>query len=136
MNHSHLAPLEVVGGILWRNDRFLAACRPAGRSQAGFWEFPGGKVEFGETLEQALIRELREELSLEVYSPLFWKTVVHTYPSRTVRLHFFHVTTFSGSPCCNDGQAIRWVTSAEAQQLPFLEADKPLLMELKSPFLL
>lgn len=122
--------LEVVGGILWRNNTFLAAQRPKGRSQAGFWEFPGGKVEPGETLEAALIRELEEELSLAVRNPVFWRTVEHDYPGKSVRLHFFHVTEFSGVPTSNDGQAFRWVTPAEALALPFLEADRPLLEAL------
>ncbi len=125
--------LEVVGGILWRGDAFLAAQRPEGHPQAGFWEFPGGKVEPGETLEAALSRELAEELSLSVRHPHFWRTVEHDYGFRAVRLHFFHITEFSGEPAANDGQDFRWVTPEEARTLPFLEADRPLLDELRRP---
>ena len=107
------ARIEVVGGILWRGGSFLAAQRPEGHPQAGFWEFPGGKVEPGESLEAALARELAEELSLSV--------------------HFFHITEFSGEPVANDGQAFRWVTPEEALTLPFLEADRPLLFDLSRP---
>ena len=108
------ARIEVVGGILWRGGSFLAAQRPEGHPQAGFWEFPGGKVEPGESLEAALAREL-------------------DYDFRSVRLHFFHITEFSGEPVANDGQAFRWVTPEEAQTLPFLEADRPLLFDLSRP---
>ena len=125
--------IEVVGGILWRGDAFLAAQRPEGHPQAGFWEFPGGKVEPGETLEAALSRELAEELSLSVRHPHFWRTVEHDYGFRAVRLHFFHITEFSGEPAANDGQDFRWVTPEEAHTLPFLEADRPLLDELQRP---
>ena len=84
------ARIEVVGGILWRGGSFLAAQRPEGHPQAGFWEFPGGKVEPGESLEAALARELAEELSLSVRNPRLWRTVEHDYDFRSVRLHFFH----------------------------------------------
>ena len=69
------ARIEVVGGILWRGGSFLAAQRPEGHPQAGFWEFPGGKVEPGESLEAALARELAEELSLSVRNPRLWRTI-------------------------------------------------------------
>ena len=115
------ARIEVVGGILWRGGSFLAAQRPEGHPQAGFWEFPGGKV------------ELAEELSLSVRNPRLWRTVEHDYDFRSVRLHFFHITEFSGEPVANDGQAFRWVTPEEALALPFLEADRPLLFDLSRP---
>ena len=76
------ARIEVVGGILWRGGSFLAAQRPEGHPQAGFWEFPGGKVEPGESLEAALARELAEELSLSVRNPRLWLTVEHDYDFR------------------------------------------------------
>ncbi len=125
--------IEVAGGILWCGDRFLAARRPEGSNHAGFWEFPGGKVEPDETVEQALIRELAEELSITVHEMRFWRTVEHDYPQRSVRLHFFHVLRFSGTPVPNDGQTLRWVTPSEARELPFLAADSPLLPELSPP---
>ena len=125
--------IEVVGGILWKGKRFLAARRPEGNNHAGFWEFPGGKVEPGETGEQALARELFEELSITDCEMRFWRTVEHDYPERSVRLHFFHVLHFSGTPVPNDEQTLRWVTPNEAQELPFLEADRPLIPELIPP---
>ncbi len=133
MNPQTRKRIEVVGGIIWRGETFLAAQRPTGHPQAGFWEFPGGKVEPGETLEAALARELSEELSLSVRNPIFWRTVDHDYAIRSVRLHFYHITEFSGTPAGNDGQAFCWVTPEEARKLPFLEADRPLLEELARP---
>ena len=118
------ARIEVVGGILWRGGSFLAAQRPECHPQAGFWEFPGGKVEPGESLEAALARELAEELSLSVRNPRLWRTVEHDYDFRSVRLHFFHITEFSGEPVANDEEALT---------LPFLEADRPLLFDLSRP---
>ena len=78
-------------------------------------------------------RELAEELSLSVRNPRLWRTVEHDYDFRSVRLHFFHITEFSGEPVANDGQAFRWVTPEEALTLPFLEADRPLLFDLSRP---
>lgn len=108
------ARIEVVGGILWRGGSFLAAQRPEGHPQAGFWEFPGGKVRTRRVAGSGPRRELAEELSLSVRNPRLWRTVEHDYDFRSVRLHFFHITEFSGEPVANDGQAFRWVTPEEA----------------------
>lgn len=127
-----LAPLHVVAGILWRGERYLANQRPPGSNHAGAWEFPGGKLEAGETPEMALARELREELGVRVTRAAFWRTLTHTYavPARTVHLYFFHVTGFDGEPQGREGQQLRWVTPAEALELPFLAADTDLVREL------
>lgn len=119
-------------GLLWRGDRFLAACRPDRSPQAGLWEFPGGKIEPGESPEAALIRELEEELGVIARDPRLWIVVEHQYPRRAVRLHVFHVDAFSGEPFPREGQILRWVTPSEAGELPFLPADRPLLTELSA----
>lgn len=121
--------LVVACGIIWRGNRFLGACRPRGKPHAGKWEFPGGKVEPGESPARALVRELREELSVSVRCPMFWRKVRHVYPESIVELHFFQVTEFDGEPLPNDGQELRWLTPEEACTLPFLEPDKPLLSD-------
>ena len=128
-----MTTLDVVAGILWRNGRCLAVQRPEGKPHAGQWEFPGGKIEAGETPEQALIRELREELSVEARQLRFWTSREHTYtePARHVRLHFFHVDDFRGEARPNEGQTLRWLRPEEAPALPFLEADKALVQELR-----
>lgn len=123
-------PIAVAGGLLWRGDRFLAARRPHRSPQAGLWEFPGGKIEPGESPEEALVRELEEELGVIVHAPKLWTVVEHQYPRRTVRLHVFHVEVFSGEPFPREGQILRWVTPREAETLPFLPADRPLVTEL------
>lgn len=122
----------MVGGLLWRGDRFLAARRPPSSPQAGLWEFPGGKIEPGESPENALCRELEEELGVMVRAPRLWTVVEHQYPRRAVRLHVFHVDAFSGEPFPREGQILRWVTPREAGALPFLPADRPLLTKLSA----
>ncbi len=122
--------IAVVAGILWDASRFLAVCRPEGKPMAGFWEFPGGKVEPGESLERALARELDEELGVTPREFAFWREARHAYPHLTVRLHFFHVTNFANTPEAREGHVLRWVTPAEARSLPFLEADAGIVRDL------
>ncbi len=120
--------LRVVCAILRRGGKMLVSRRAKG-SYAGYWEFPGGKVEPGESLEYALAREAREELGVGIERPVFWKRVRHAYPKRTVDLHVFFVDAFSGEPRPLEGQRLRWITPGEGLALPFLPADLPLLRE-------
>ena len=124
--------IEVAAGIVWRGGAFLAAQRPDGKPMAGYWEFPGGKVEGAERPDQALRRELAEELGIGVRQAALWRTVERCYAERDllVRLHFFHVTAFSGEPCPAEGQNLRWISPAEAPRLDFLPADAGLLAQL------
>jgi 8-oxo-dGTP diphosphatase len=122
--------VDVVAGILWRGGRFLAVERPQGRPRAGFWEFPGGKIEQGETPEQALARELKEELGVDVRDFCFWRSVEHAYEDLAVRLRFFHVTGFAGEPQGLEGHRLAWLRCDEALRLRFLEADRPLVADL------
>lgn len=124
--------LHVVVGILWRGKQFLAAQRPKGRIHAGYWEFPGGKVEAGESLEDALIRELDEELAITITAPVFFYNVSHNYGDLPLSLHFFHITTFTGEPTPIEGQNLRWLTPKEATNLCFLEADQSLIKKLQN----
>ncbi len=123
-------PLEVVAGIIWQKGRLLAALRPIGKPLGGFWEFPGGKVEAGESMEKALIRELREELSIEPQTVSYWKSLGHTYPHGSVLLHFLHVTSFKGEAKALENQSLKWVYPLEALQMNFLPPDLPILREL------
>jgi 8-oxo-dGTP diphosphatase len=100
---------EVAVGILFAPDgRFLLAQRPEGKPYAGYWEFPGGKLESGETVEAALARELDEELGITVQSCERWKVLEHDYPHAYVRLHFCKVALWQGDPFGREGQAFAW----------------------------
>ncbi|MEG2172221.1 MAG: (deoxy)nucleoside triphosphate pyrophosphohydrolase [Desulfovibrionaceae bacterium] len=128
--------IEVVAAILWRGPCYLAVQRPPGKVQAGWWEFPGGKIEEGESAETALIRELQEELGIEARAPHLWKSLQHTYAAtaqdkaRCVHVHFFQVTDFAGEPQNREGQNMRWVSPQEALKLPFLAADIAIVHEM------
>ena len=123
----NMRTIQVAAGIIWREGRFLAAKRPEGKARAGYWEFPGGKREKGESMEDALKRELREELGITALSVTPWQVVSHEYPDVRVELHCMHVIEFHGEPSSRDGQELRWVTPAQARALPFLPADEPVL---------
>ena len=105
---------EVAVGILIRraDDALLLSTRPEGKPYAGYWEFPGGKLEAGETVEQALRRELHEELGITIAGAAVWKVTEHDYPHALVRLHWCKVHRWSGDFEMREGQAMRW------QQLP------------------
>jgi 8-oxo-dGTP diphosphatase len=125
--------LEVAAGIIWKGGLFLAAKRPEGKDRAGFWEFPGGKREPGESLEDTLRRELREELSIDCGRIVPWRTIAHEYSELRVELAFMHVLEFRGEPRPNDGQELRWVSPDEARNLPFLPADVAVVNDIRPP---
>lgn len=122
--------ISAVAGILWRNGEFLAVQRPAGKIMAGFWEFPGGKIEPAETPPEALRRELAEELGVVVTGASLWRTVNHAYAHGRVTLRVFHVRSFTGEPASMENQAIRWISPRAALDLNFLPADLPLVRGL------
>jgi mutator protein MutT len=131
--------LEVVVGVLTdRAGRVLVNQRPAGKPRAGEWEFPGGKCEQGEVPRDALVRELREELGIEVRTAERFIVLVHTYAGadRPVRLDCWRVTHWSNAPRGLDGQELRWCEPAELDGLAMLEADRPLITALWLPSLL
>ncbi len=122
--------IQVVAGILWRDGRFLAVERPRHKVHGGFWEFPGGKAEPGESLEEALGRELCEELGVRPLSVDFWREKRHVYPEYAVRLFFFHVRAFSGEPAAREGQTMAWIEPGRDGGRPFLPADAEILAAL------
>lgn len=125
--------LQVVAGVVWRDGRFLAVERPEGKAHAGWWEFPGGKVEAGETLAEALIRELEEELSFTSTELVFWREKRFVYPQGPVRLHFFHVTAFSGEVIPLEGQRFAWFAPGAADVSIFLPANADIVPALCWP---
>jgi 8-oxo-dGTP diphosphatase len=107
------AVVEVAVGVLVRTDgAFLLTSRPAGKAYAGYWEFPGGKLEAGESVEQALRRELQEEIGITIAAAEPWKVEVVDYPHALVRLHFCKVVDWSGDLQMREAQSFAW------QQLP------------------
>lgn len=126
--------VDVAAAVLQRPDgSFLLAQRPAGKIWAGYWEFPGGKLEQGESARDALMRELREELGVEVHNAYPWLMRVFTYPHATVRLHFFRVTAWSGELHPHEGQQFSWQSPTSVLVAPILPANAPILRALELP---
>ncbi|WP_043773237.1 8-oxo-dGTP diphosphatase MutT [Roseivivax isoporae] len=113
--------------------RVLLAQRPAGKAMAGLWEFPGGKVEAGETPEAALIRELREELAIDTWAsclaPLTFAS--HSYPDFHLLMPLFACRKWEGTPRAQEGQALKWVHARDLASYPMPEADLPLVPVLR-----
>jgi mutator protein MutT len=133
MTGSEKPKLRVVAGVAFRGGRMLVAKRLAGKPYPLLWEFPGGKVEEGEEDRDALRREVREELGVEARVGSEIGSCVHEYPEKIVNLRFFHIESFSGRPRPIGVAELRWVSPAEAEQLPFLEGDRGFLAKLRTP---
>jgi len=128
---------EVVAAVLTQPDgRVLLAQRPPGKVYAGYWEFPGGKVEPGEALEAALARELHEELGIVVSRTCRWITRIFEYPHATVRLNFFRVFAWAGEPHPHEGQVFSWQLPDAVEVSPLLPANFPIVKALTLPPLL
>jgi 8-oxo-dGTP diphosphatase len=126
--------VEVSAAVLQRQDgTFLLAQRPSDKIWAGYWEFPGGKIEPGETAYHALVRELHEELGITVQTAYPWLTRVFVYPHATVRLHFFRVTEWGGELHPHEGQQFSWQQPAQVAVTPILPANTPILRALELP---
>jgi 8-oxo-dGTP diphosphatase len=120
--------------VLIRSDgRALLARRPAGKVYAGYWEFPGGKVEPGEPVEDALAREIREELGVAIERAHPWITRVFVYPHATVRLHFHRVVAWRGDPRALEHEAIAWQRPEATDVAPMLPANGPVMRALSLP---
>lgn len=126
--------IEVAAAVIQRPDgRFLLAQRPTGKVYAGYWEFPGGKIEAGEAAERALARELHEELGIDVRASYPWITREYVYPHGHVRLNFFRVLEWSGEPHPREDQAIAWQVIGAPMVSPMLPANAPVLASLALP---
>ena len=123
------APLVVVAAVIEEDGKFLIAQRLQGTHLEGFWEFPGGKVHQGETAEAALAREIKEELGTEIIELRWIFRTSHTYPERTVDLHFFR-GSLTGAPRALLGQHLRWVDRADLATVDFPAADAELVANL------
>jgi mutator protein MutT len=121
-----------VAAVIRREDgRLLITQRLADDTLGGYWEFPGGKVDPGEALPDALARELMEELGVEARIGAQIHHIVHAYPDRDVRLYFFEARIVSGEPRKLEVADLRWVTLNELMDYQFPEADRPLLEQLR-----
>ncbi len=130
-NMSKTKPIyDVVCGIIHRRNRVLITQRPNGAYYSGYWEFPGGKVERGESGEAGLARELLEELGIYICDVKFWRVDEYAYPDRYVKLHFYFCKIKKGSPRPIGCSNIKWVRYSDLAGYPFPPADIPLLKEL------
>ena len=121
---------EVVAALIWQGETFMICQRPAHKARGLLWEFVGGKVEPGETKEQALIREYREELAVTVSVGEIFMDVVHEYPDLTVHLTLFHASIAEGEPQMLEHNDIKWITPREIPQYAFCPADVEILEEI------
>lgn len=122
---------DVSAALIWEENRFMICQRPASKSCGLLWEFVGGKAEPGETGEQALIRECREELGILVEPEGVFTQVIHEYPDITVRLTLFNAHIAEGVPQKLEHADIRWITPEEIPQYAFCPADKEILQMIQ-----
>ena len=122
---------EVVAALIWDGDRFLICQRPAHKARGLLWEFVGGKVEPGESKEQALVRECREELAVTISVSKVFMEVDHDYPDLNVHLTLFNAAIIEGTPQMLEHNDIRWITPKEIPQYEFCPADKEILRRLR-----
>ena len=125
---------EVVAALVWRDNKFMICQRPAHKARALLWEFVGGKVEPGETKEQALIRECREELNITLSVGDVFMEVTHEYPDITVHLTLFNATIAEGEPQKLEHNDIQWITPREISNYEFCPADEEILKEITRRF--
>ena len=124
--------ISVSAGILINNDnQILLSQRTADKSFPGQWEFPGGKIESLETAHEALIRELKEELGIDIDNSYLFKRIEHYYDSFTANIEFFLVDSWSGELSGEEGQLVRWFSVRDLRDLPILAADNPVIEELQ-----
>ncbi len=133
MKNKNLKPyVEVVAALIWDKDRFLISQRPANKTRALLWEFVGGKVEKGESKEEALIRECLEELAIDIVVDSVFTEVTHDYPDITVHLTLFNSRIVDGQLTLLEHNAMAWITPKEIENYDFCPADKVILERIKA----
>ena len=126
--------VEVVAALIWDKDKFLICQRPANKARALLWEFVGGKVERGETTEQSLIRECKEELNIKLNVGDVFMEVVHEYPDITVHLTLFNATISEGVPQKLEHNDIKWIDVKDIDEFEFCPADVDVISKIKRQF--
>ena len=121
---------EVVAALIWEDDKFMICQRPANKARGLLWEFVGGKVEQGETKEQALIRECKEELDILLFVGDVFMDVLHEYPDLTVHLTLFNAMIAEGEPQKLEHNDIQWITPSEISNYEFCPADEEILAKI------
>ena len=122
--------VEVVAALIWKNNKFMICQRPVHKARGLLWEFVGGKVQQGETKEQALIRECSEELDILLSVGDVFMDVVHEYPDLTVHLTLFNATIAEGEPQKIEHNDIRWISPSEIPNYEFCPADEEILAKI------
>ena len=125
---------DVVAALIWDGPRFMICQRPAHKARALLWEFVGGKTEAGETLEDALIRECREELDITVAVGDIFTQVIHEYPDIHIRLTLFNCTIADGTPKLLEHNDLKWILPGEIPDFDFCPADKDILTLIQSKY--
>ena len=123
--------LDVAAALIWKEDRFLICRRPEHKARGLLWEFVGGKVEAGESREQALVRECREELDVSVQPEDIFAEVTHEYPDVRVHLTLFRSTIAEGEPRALEHREIKWITPEETPDYEFCPADVGILEKIR-----
>ena len=123
---------EVVAALIWEGGTFMICRRPAHKARGRLWEFVGGKVEPGETKEQALIRECREELAITVAVEGVFTEVTHVYPDLMIHLTLFNARIAEGTPQKLEHNDIRWITPAEIGNYEFCPADEEIFSKIQT----
>lgn len=116
--------IEVVAGIIYKDNKFLIAQRNLKKAQGGLWEFPGGKVEKGETYEEALIREIREEFNADIEVEEYVGENIHHYPEKDIKLIFYKAKLLSDNIELIEHEDFRWITKQEKNEFKFAGADE------------
>jgi len=123
--------IEVSAALIFRDGKLLITQRHAKSHLGGLWEFPGGKREAGETFEQCLVREIREELGVEISVGELFEEIFHAYPEKSVRLKFFICKLLSGEPQPLDCAAVKWIRQSQLANFEFPAADAQLIEKLQ-----
>ena len=116
--------IDVVAGIIWKDNKFLIAKRNAKKAQGNLWEFPGGKVEKGESYESALVREIKEEFNAEIQVKEYIGEKIHHYPEKDIKLMFYNASLISENIELLEHEDYKWITKEEKDKFEFADADK------------